>query len=385
MSSVVGDRPAIASRAASTPPPGPAGNESRIQPGAPPLGIGLVAVFNALLRRWRAMIVIPAVVVLAAVVIALTLSPTFRATAIFAPEEDGESRLPAGLAGMAGQLGVTLGGGSRSADFYAEVAKSRDILRPLLLTRLPDYRTESVTGDSATLLAQLEVAADSAGQVERGIEALGRMMALDVDQPTNLVRVTVTSRYPGLAADVANGVVQLVDEFNTTSRQSQARRRREFVEARVAEAALELRAAEAQLDDFHLRNRAWQQSPLLGTQEARIRRRVELQQETFLTLSRNLEQARIAEVNDAPVISVIQHAVAPRYRAAPRRTVIVLLSAVLGVALAVAWVLVADAAEALRTTQSPAYRELCARLGAWGLLRRSRTGRASGDAGAARD
>ncbi len=328
-------------------------------------GIGLLPALNAALRHWRALIVIPFVFAVVAAGISLAMQPTYRATAIFVPENSNAQNVPAGLAGFAGQFGLNLGGGTRSAEFYSQVAKSRDILAALLDTEVADHRT-AAPADSVTILEQLEVAADSGGLLERGIETLSRMIAIDVDLPTGIVRVTTTSAHAGLAADVSNRLVELVDEFNTSSRQSQARRRREFVEARMQEAALALRQAEERLDSFHLRNRAWQQSPALVSEEARISRQVDIHRESYLLLSRGLEQARIEEVNDAPVISIVQHAAAPRYRAHPRRSLMVILAGALGVAVALGWIALVETFAHLRRVDAPGYRELAARLQIFG-------------------
>lgn len=325
--------------------------------------MGVFGLLDVLLSHWRALIFLPLTVAGLAAVAAFTRSPSYTATAVFVPEMSGQGRVPSSLAGIAGQFGINLGGdGSRSASFYAEVAKSRDILLRVLLSEVPDARTPDVATDSATLLELYHPEGDSLLRVERGIAQLDRAMSLEVDLPTSLVRLSVTDGSPEVAAAVANRIVSVIDDFNTDSRQSQARRRRQFIEQRTTDAASELRRAERALDVFQERNRAWQQSPQLTSAQSRLRREVDLRQEVFLTLSRELETSRIEEVNDAPVISVIQRAVPPRFKSAPRRGVIIVLGGVLGVLLALSWVGATELLGRLRATDSDGFRAVAGRL-----------------------
>jgi uncharacterized protein involved in exopolysaccharide biosynthesis len=133
-----------------------------------------------------------------------------------------------------------------------------------------------------------------------------------------------------------------LNEFNAETRQSQGRARRQFVERRIAEAGGDLRAAEAQLRSFHERNRSWQESPTLTSQEGQLRRQVDIRQEVYLTLSREYETAKIEEVNDTPVITVVDPPVVPRERSKPKPLRLALLGFVLGGMVAVTWVFVAD-------------------------------------------
>src|SRR5207247_10065243 len=176
---------------------------------------------------------------------------------------------------------------------------------------------------------------------DRGSNALGRLQgvgATQVDDQTGMVRANVTSWYPELAAAIANRFIDYLNDFNTRKRQSQARERRKFVEQRITAAELELRAAEEELRTFYERNRSYQQAPQLVFEEGRLRRQVEIRQEVYLTLKREYETARIEEVNDTPVITVIDVAVVPQEKSWPKRTLFVVLSFLLALLARVVWV-----------------------------------------------
>ena len=124
---------------------------------------------------------------------------------------------------------------------------------------------------------------------------------------------------PSLAAAVVAQYLEYLNEFNLRYRQSQARARRQFDERQVEEAEKILAALEDTLRRFYERNRQWESSPMLRFEENRLRRRVDVQQEIFLSLRRELEGARIAEVNDTPVLTVIEPPLAPARKSRPRR------------------------------------------------------------------
>lgn len=276
------------------------------------------------------------------------------------PEVRSQGRVPAGLAGLAGQFGFALeNDASRSARFYADVAKSREILDRLLLARYADPRADRTPPDSTTLLSILRPGGrNAADSLERGARKLAGLLSVGVDAQTNIVKVRMEMAYPDLAAAVANRLVAYLNDFNAQNRQSQARERRKFTEQRVAAGEQELRNAEEALKRFYQANRSWQQAPQLAFEEGQLRRQVQLHQEIYLTLRREYETARIEEVNDTPVITVIAAAVAPQQKSSPRRRVWALVGFALGGMFGMFWAFGADYVERARRDQAELYRDL---------------------------
>ena len=301
--------------------------------------IGLVELVTTLLKHWRATIAFPLALGFVTGLVSLVLPLTYTATTTFVPEKSAQGRLPSSLAGIASQFGITAGAeASQSPRFYARVVRSRELMEHVLLTRYLDPRQKQVANDSATLLVILGVPGrDSADRLQRGIRKLHRLVSVIVDDRTNIVSLQVDAHYPALAAAVANGFVEYLNAFNTQYRQSQARGRRLFVEQRVAEGQRDLRTAEEDLRTFYERNHSWRQSPQLVFEEGRIRRQVEIRQEVYLTLRREYETARIEEVNDTPVITVVDSAVPPVQKSGPKRALLVVLGLVLGGIVGALW------------------------------------------------
>ena len=233
--------------------------------------------------------------------------------------------LPAGLSGLASQLGVATGNPGRSPEFYARLLNGRPIREALAAHTFSNGRT----------LYDYYRTSGGRDSVERTVRKLGRDYSVSVDRATSIVRVDVELRDPALSAEVASRFTVEVDSFNVQLRRSSARERRVFAEARLAEAQERLTEAEAALRDFMARNRAGG-APALLFERGRLERRVSIAQELYLSLARGAQTARIDEVNDTPVISVVAPPFVPTRPSQPRRALLAILTGILAAAVAVA-------------------------------------------------
>jgi len=123
---------------------------------------------------------------------------------------------------------------------------------------------------------------------------------------SGLVTVSVRAESAELSQQIASRVLQLLNRFNLDRRRSQAAEERRFVEGRVGEVKSELRLAEDRLQYFLQANRDYGNSPSLRFQQERLAADVALQRQLFTTLTQSYEQAKIEEVRDTPVITVVE-------------------------------------------------------------------------------
>lgn len=278
-------------------------------------------ILDTLAAQYKLVLGLPFAAAVLTSVAVLLMRPTFASTASFVPENPAGPRLPAGLAGFAAQLGLNLGGeASRSPAFYADVLHSREVLGNVLNARVPG------DGDSITVFALYRVEGDSPQeQFDDGLKTLRNHVKVSVDQRTNVVRVGVEGPSATAARDVANLLLARLADFNLNTRQSTAGERRRFIESRVTATEQELRAAEEALRAFYDRNRQWETSPHLRFEEQRLNRQVSVQQDIYLTLRREYELARVEEVNNTPLFTIIDRPSLPGRRIRPQRTFTVLL------------------------------------------------------------
>jgi uncharacterized protein involved in exopolysaccharide biosynthesis len=211
---------------------------------------------------------------------------------------------------------------------------------------------------SSTLIEILEIEGDShALRVERAVERLENQISVSVDSETGVVQLAVTTRWPQLSESVAERIIDLVNHFNLETRRSQASEEREFLSQRLSEAKRELRVAEDSLEAFLENNRRYQDSPPLRFEHDRLQRGVNLHQQLVTSLAQSLEQAKIEEVRNTPVITVVEPAEKPARPDARRLKLQGFLGLVLGTVIGLMWAFGRDIAGSSRQRHPSDFQE----------------------------
>lgn len=273
--------------------------------------ISLLGIVNVLLSHRRVVVLSPLVGAFLIVAVSLILPHSYTATASFTPEssERTENQISR-LAGLAGQFGISVptGGVGQSPQFYADLLRSRGVLEETVVTeyRLPAEGEEEHRRQDLVTILEIEEAT-RAKSVELAMERLrDDMLGVSTDPETGVVDISVTTHWPELSHQVSERLLELVNRFNLESRQSQAAAEREFIEGQVAKSESALRAAEDSLKRFLQQNRRYEDSPELGFQYERLQRRVNLRQQVFISLSESYERAKMDEVRNTPVITIVE-------------------------------------------------------------------------------
>jgi uncharacterized protein involved in exopolysaccharide biosynthesis len=299
--------------------------------------------------RWKMITWTVVIIVALTIVMSLVAEPIYRGRASFLAVPNSGSRfgssgggiaslLGGGASGLASSFGIGLSGDpTTSPEFYKELMSSRELLTHLATASYTDPRKPPEGHGTATLLELIGPTQwpTPERRLEVTVNRLSKLIKASPDTKTNLITVTADLQWPDLAARVANHATALVDTFNVQQRQSRARWRRIFAGAQAQDAQASLRAAEDRLRDFQQTNRQYQQSPELTFEQARLRRQVDVEQDVYLGVRRELETSRLDEVNDVPVITVVDSAITPTFRQWPKRTVMVVSSVFVGLFLGV--------------------------------------------------
>ena len=292
---------------------------------------------GAVTKKWRWVIGVGIGSFVLALGIQLLMPNWYTARTSFVAESRGASRIPANLAGLASQFGVDVGGEpARSPNFYASIVLSEPILNNILTSRFP--RRGAAPSDSVTLLDRFDIdQREPARRLELGRRMLRKLISVGADPRTTIITLEVEAKDPVLAAAIANRFVAELSRFDIGVRQSQARTRRDFAAREAEEVRQDLLSAEESLRRFLERNREYRSSPALTFEEGRLRRHVDLQQELYLSVRRELESAKIAAVNDAPAITVLSPAEPPVRKSRPHRLAASVAAGLLGGIAAVVW------------------------------------------------
>lgn len=274
--------------------------------------ISLIRLINIVLANRTLVAFSAAVLFLLVVGITFALPRTFTVGASFTPQSE---RLSSNLAGIAAQFGVQLPSADAAAspDFYVALIESRRILGETVKTQ---YTFPTDTGQvSGTLMDILEIEAETEGEREDlALKAIRGMVEAEVDRPSGVVWFEVKTLNAELSHQISRRMLDLLNRFNLETRQSQASAERVFTESRLAEAKEELLEVENRLQGFLEVNRDIGNSPLLRFRQDRLEREVSIRQAVVSALAQNFEQARIDEVRDIPVITVVE---APEVPALP--------------------------------------------------------------------
>lgn len=311
-------------------------------------------------RRWKVLMGVPLALGTVSVAISLLLPRNYTARTTFTPQAS-RSTVPggslAGLAGLAGQFGISLTSGTDdSPEFFAEVLTSREMLQSTLMSSFafPDSDSHH---SPRTLLSVLNIDGNTdLERISKGIRQFEKKVTTSVDKRTGIVSLEVELPSPELAANVANRMVQLLNIFNVERLQLQSHEERRFTEARLAEAQQELDSAEQAQVHFLQANRRYSDSPLLAFEADRLQRKVQLRQDIVLTLQREYEQARIAEVRDTPVLTIIDKAIPPDKTSSPKLLLNLLVAVIAGVLLALSWVYFSQSTAVVAQVNGEEYR-----------------------------
>jgi capsule polysaccharide export protein KpsE/RkpR len=207
------------------------------------------------------------------------------------------------LSGLAAQIGFMIPTGNDPVKLYGEMVQSNLLLKRVLATTVT-VRDGEATRDM-TVIEMLDIGgSDERRRERRAVDELRKRIDPTTNEATGTLRLRVTLPYPEAAEKVNRVVLGLVDSMSMHLRQGQASSERQFATLRVSEAQAELRAAEDALATF-LKSNKVVTAPELQAQQGRLQRQVDFRQQVAVNLAQSLEQARIDEVRNTPVLGVI--------------------------------------------------------------------------------
>lgn len=267
------------------------------------------AQLKSLLRnQWRFLVAVTFGAGTVAALVVAIVPPRFSAQVTFVPQEKHETNP---LQGVAAQLGVQATGSTpeQSPAFYGDLLVTRYVLDRVVRTLRDSVRPGAPPSPIITLFGESSI--DDSVAVERAIKRLRDRLVVGVNIRTSVVSVSVSLHSRDGVADVARALLMNLERYNAIMRRSQASAERKFTEGRLDEAKVELRAAEDRYEAFLSKNRQYRDSPELVFQAERLNRDVNVRQEVFIRVSQLYEQARVDEVRDIPVLSIVEPPVEP--------------------------------------------------------------------------
>lgn len=288
-----------------------------------------------ILVPWRAYVAVPVLLAVSAVLVSFAVPNTYRSVAQVYPEPQkatGAASLGA-IAGLASQIGVGLPSGAQSPQFYIQVVGSRRLMEEVLAARVKPDR-----GDSVALRDYLdEEGGSGAAQLDKALRRLREATEVSVNSRTNILELAVALKDRNVAARVVALYLDALNRFNLATRQSQAGQRRRFTEARLGEAQDSLSQVDRAVSEFLSRNRQYRESPTLSFEYERLQRLLNNYQALYTGIRRDYDTARLDEVNDTPVLTVVDPPQIPLRKASPSRFTAGLGGGIFGVMVVMFW------------------------------------------------
>jgi uncharacterized protein involved in exopolysaccharide biosynthesis len=293
--------------------------------------ISLLEILNILLKRSALIIGVVVLTTGLSALVAQRKPTTYTSSTTFLAESSGESG--GGALSLARQVGVVIGSqnGQRTPQFYVDLITSREVLwQAVTKSYVRSHGDED--SDETDLVTYYEIEGQTeAERIQRAVERLTRDISVSADRETGVVRLSVTTSDPQLSQEVAQHILDLVHRFDLTTRQTQAGAERRFSGERLADLRRELGEAEDTLRSFLNENRVFRNSPTLQFEHDRLQRAVAMRQELVTSLAQAYESARIEEVRNTPVITLIDPPRVPALRDPMGRRLILGMGILLGV------------------------------------------------------
>jgi len=294
--------------------------------------ISVLGIVSVVVRRRKLMIVSVFVSLLIALFGALRTEIRYTASGSFQPHE-GDQQGSSQISSLAQQFGVSMptGGAQRSLFFYSALLESREILGEIARFGVPGVVGPS--GATTVDLAEYFEIEDwpEAERVTRIRTNLSAMISVSTSRDIGVIEVSARSVSAELSAAIVRRLFELISEFDQETRQSQAAAEGKFAQDRLRQLTEELSISEQSLNLFLNENRQFANSPQLVFEHDRLERQVDMRQQLVTSMAQAFEQARIDEVRNTPVITIINQPEPPALRDPRGRVRLMVLGLVLGV------------------------------------------------------
>lgn len=276
------------------------------------------------------------VLILSILYLLFIVKPYFKSSIAILPEYGSKTSMLSQLSGLASIAGVNVGE-AVPTEIYQNLLNSEMVISNVVYTK---YKTKEFQ-DSVNLIQYFGIdSPDGDPEFRRRKEFLSAYDLLtkskittDIDRMTKILTINVIMPEAQLSADVANKLAESLDLYIRTQRKSYATEQNFYLEKRTQQVKDSLAVAEDQLKNFREQNRITIQSPKLLLEQGRLMRNVEILQNVFIELTKQLELAKLDLIKDAPVLNIKEFAKTPVLKAGPKRAsslIIIMFFSVIG-------------------------------------------------------
>ena len=275
-------------------------------------GVDALALLTPLIEKRRQIIAWVVVLSLATGLIAFALPRKYKAELSVSPVVSNKSAT--GLGGIAALAGATLQMGYQLTPArMVELLRSRAVLAGVGYSRISPRGGERiidrVLGKHYTL--------NDAEDVQKH---LGKLLTVTTNKETGTITIAVQHRDSSLARVIASRIVDSASQIFVRTSKAQAHELRMAQEARVANAASQLTAAEDKLREFNFSNRATPPFSIAGMERDRLNRDIRLAEQVYTQAATEREDAYARELEATPTV-VLQDPLPPNLPQVRKRVI----------------------------------------------------------------
>ena len=258
----------------------------------------------------------------------LLMDETYKAKVSFVSAtiitDDGNANTIGMLQGVAGSIGINLGGSEDIRQLFPHILRSRKLLERVL-------NKEYIMSDSSTkvLIDNLNPAGETAEiKTDNAIRSLRNKITTSVDPKTGIISFGAVFKDPILASGFTNSCVEELDILTRNIRKEHTKHKNDFIKTRLSKTNQQLTEAESKLLDFRKHNHQ-ADSPQLMLIEDRLDRSVNLYQRLQQELMVQQELAIIDNTKDVPLVVILDKATPPTQKHSPQRLRLLMSAAII--------------------------------------------------------
>ena len=311
-------------------------------------GIEILPIINLLLRNLGSILKNTGLLLLAVGCITLFIPPTFTATVKFLPSDPATQQIRGQNFGPS--MGVNEMPPTSLPEYYQVLLQSASLLEAAAKRHIKNHPDTSKK--SADQVAEIVELLRGSSVVTNKSSVNTRIQILDLG---------VNTPDPDLSVELANELIDELSAYGGQQRNYNARLTRDFIQKRVAESESTLRIAENNLSEFALSNRRID-LPDIQAEKERLERAVQMEEESYKNLRKQLDLANIKALEDVQILQVFERP-DRAIKTAPKVIRILLITTFIGLLFFTMHILLRDRWQRL-DRQDPEVQELVGNLAA---------------------
>ncbi len=309
------------------------------------------------------------IAVFVGLIVAFTSPAKYQASATLLPSAEKKGGSLGNLGALAGMAGINLGSmmgdaSSIPAEIYPQVVNSYPFQKELIhqkfdfieyeqpislydyvvadtiestgakiakyTIRLPWTIKDAINGEEVSDEEFKDYGVLNLLEEEIGaIEMITDLVQIEVDKKTNLISVSVEASEPVVTAQFVQKSVELLQEYVIKYKTKQARQNLEFVQERFDDKKKQYESSQKAFFEYKDRHRNMI-SERIDVNYQQLSDEYDMISQVYKGLAQQLEQAKIAVMEETPAFTVLEPVKVPIDKSAPKKKIILVVSVFLG-------------------------------------------------------